>query len=117
MSNSGLTIFEKILDGSIPSKKVYEDYDTYAFYDVNPIAPVHVLVIPKKKLTNVSEASVADANLLGRVLLTAQKVAELTGIAKKGYRLVLNNGDEGGQTVAYLHCHVIGGRQMDWPPG
>lgn len=111
------TIFERVLKGEIPAKKVYEDEHTYAFHDIAPQAPVHVLVIPKKKLVNVAHAQDADAIVLGQVLLAARKVAELTGVAASGYRLVLNNGRDGGQTVDYLHCHVLGGRPLHWPPG
>lgn len=114
---SQVTIFEKILRGEIPCKKVFEDEHTLAFHDVNPVAPIHVLVIPKTKIVNVAEANENDALAMGRVLLTAKKVAEQLGIAKKGYRLVFNNGTDGGQTVFYMHCHVLGGREMDWPPG
>lgn len=111
------TLFEKILDGEIPCKKVYEDEFTFAFHDISPQAPVHVLVIPKKKIVNVAAAQTDDAEILGKVLLTAKKVAEITGIAESGYRCVLNNGENGGQTVFYLHCHVLGGRSLTWPPG
>lgn len=112
-----VTIFEKILNGEISCKKVFEDEHTLAFYDVKPVAPVHVLVIPKKKIVSVAEANEDDALVMGRVLLTAKKVAEQLGLAKRGYRLVFNNGNDGGQTVFYLHCHVLGGRELDWPPG
>lgn len=117
--NPDLTIFEKILNGTIKAKEVYEDEYTYAFHDINPQAPVHVLVILKtKKFVNISDAETHDdALLLGRLLLTAKKVAEMTNIAETGYRLVINNGYNAGQTVFYLHCHVLGGRAMDWPPG
>lgn len=111
------TIFERILSGAIPVKFVYEDEHVVAFDDISPQAPVHVLVIPRRKLVNVTGAGEGDAELLGHVLLGAQKVARLKGIADSGYRLVLNNGSDGGQTVPYLHCHVLGGRAMEWPPG
>ena len=111
------TIFEKILKKEIPCKVVYEDEHTFAFHDVNPQAPVHVLVIPKQKIINVAEATPHDELILGKVLLTAKKVAEITGIHKSGYRLVMNNGENGGQTVYYMHCHVLGGRSLSWPPG
>lgn len=111
------TIFEKILKGEIPCKKIYEDDHTFAFHDVTPQAPVHALVIPKKRIVNVASADGDDALILGKVLLTAKKVAELLGVAESGYRLVLNNGTGGGQSVFYLHCHVLGGRPLSWPPG
>lgn len=111
------TIFERILAGEIPCKKVWEDDHTLAFHDIAPQAPVHVLVIPKKKIVNVSEANDSDAEILGRVLLTARKVAQLLGVDSTGFRLVMNNGNDGGQTVDYLHCHVLAGRPLRWPPG
>ena len=111
------TIFEKILDGEIPCKKVYEDEFTFSFYDVSPKAPVHILVIPKKKIINVASSNDEDIEILGRVLNTARKVAELTGISQSGYRLVMNNNRDGGQSVDYLHCHILGGRPLGWPPG
>ena len=114
-----LTIFEKILRGDIPCTPVYEDEHTLAFKDLHPQAPVHVLVILKqKKFVNVSDAeSKEDANLLGHLLFAAKKVAEKMDIAKSGYRLIINNGADAHQTVAYLHCHVLGGRKFGWPPG
>ena len=112
-----ITIFERILNGEIPAKKIYEDAHTLAFYDVSPQAPVHVLVIPKVKIVNVAESLEAHTETLGRVLFTAGHVAKLLGIDKTGFRLVFNNGADGGQTVPYLHCHVLGGRSLSWPPG
>ncbi len=117
--NQDLSIFEKILNKEIPATTVYEDEYTLAFKDIVPQAPVHVLVILKtKKFVNVNDAETEeDALLLGRVLLTAKKVAKLCGIDKDGYRLIINNGAQAQQTVHYLHCHVMGGREMSWPPG
>ena len=112
-----LTIFEKIIAGEIPCKKVYEDAHTFSFYDVSPQAPVHVLVLPKKKFVNLTDATDSDAETLGQLLLAAKKVAELTGIDESGYRLVINNGEGVGQSVFYMHCHVLGGRDFSWPPG
>lgn len=111
------TIFDAILRGEIPCKKVYEDDATLAFHDIAPQAPVHVLVIPKTRLRNVGEADDAHGEVLGRVLLAARNVAKLLGIQESGFRIVLNNGKDGGQTVDYLHAHVLGGRPLDWPPG
>lgn len=111
------TIFDKILKGQIPVKKIFEDEHTFAFYDINPQAPVHALIIPKTKIASVREAEDEHAEILGRILLTAKKVAEICEIDKKGYRLVFNNGDNAGQTVNYIHCHVLGGRTLQWPPG
>jgi len=114
---SSVTLFEKILSGEIPCKKVLEDDHVLAFHDIAPQAPVHVLVIPKKKIVNIAGASADDTETLGHVLLGAQKVAHTLGLDQSGYRLVFNNGNDGGQTVDYLHCHVLGGRPMRWPPG
>ncbi|MEY2987047.1 MAG: hypothetical protein RJB13_568 [Pseudomonadota bacterium] len=114
---SAVTLFEKILTGEIPCKKVWEDDHVLAFHDIAPQAPVHVLVIPKKKIVNVAAATENEVQTLGRVLLGAQKVAQILGLDESGYRLVFNNGNDGGQTVDYLHCHVLGGRPMRWPPG
>lgn len=111
------TIFERILTGEIQCKKVFEDEHTLAFHDLNPQAPIHVLVIPKRKIVNVASAQESDALQLGQVLITAKKVADILGIAQTGYRLVFNNGEDGGQTVNYAHCHVLGGRALSWPPG
>ena len=114
---SEITIFDKILSGEVPCKKVYEDEHTFAFHDVNPQAPVHVLVIPKKKIINVASSSEDEIPVMGHVLNTARIVAEQLGIAESGYRLVFNNNRDGGQTVDYMHCHILGGRVMGWPPG
>lgn len=111
------TIFDKILKKQIPCKFVFENEHAFAFHDVNPQAPVHVLVIPKKKIINVSTSTENDVEQMGHLLLAAKKVAELTGVATTGYRLVFNTGNHGGQTVDYLHCHVLGGRSLSWPPG
>ena len=110
-----MTIFQKIIDGEIPSDKVYEDDDVLAFRDVNPAAPVHILVIPKKALTNLYDADDTDALLLGKLMLAARKVAELEGLSD--FRLVANNGAGAGQSVFHMHLHVIGGRPLSWPPG
>jgi len=113
---SGPTIFDKILDGSIPAKFIHEDDKCVAFMDVAPQAPVHFLVIPRKRIAMIEEAEDGDAELLGHLLLAAKKVAKEQGLAK-GYRLVINNGVEGAQSVYHLHVHVMGGRVMSWPPG
>ena len=110
------TIFGKIIRREIPANIVYEDDLALAFKDVNPQAPTHILVIPKKPIPRVSEAESDDQNLLGHLLLTAKKVAEEAGL-ENGYRVVINNGKDGGQTVDHLHLHILGGRQMQWPPG
>ena len=112
-----MTLFEKIIAREIPADIVYEDDLCVAFRDINPQAPTHVLVVPRKPIVNVAEAGPEDAEVLGRVLLAAQAVARQEGLQEGGYRLVLNNGADAGQTVFHLHCHVLGGRPLAWPPG
>ena len=110
------TIFSKIIDREIPADIVYEDEHCLAFRDVNPQAPVHILVIPKKPIARLADAGSDDETLLGRLLLTVNRVAEQEGIAE-AYRLVINNGEEAGQSVFHLHAHILAGRPFDWPPG
>ena len=112
-----MTLFEKIIARQIPSKIVYEDDLVLAFHDVNPQAPVHVLIVPKKPIPRIAEARVEDQALLGHLLVQASHVATLLGISQTGYRLVINNGRDGGESVPHLHCHILGGRSMTWPPG
>ncbi|MCF1181889.1 histidine triad nucleotide-binding protein [Marichromatium gracile] len=111
------TIFGKIARGEIEADLVYEDEDVVAFRDLNPQAPTHLLVIPRKSIRTLSEAGAEDAELLGKLLLVAAKVAEQAGIAKGGYRTVINCNAGAGQTVFHLHLHVLGGRALQWPPG
>ncbi len=110
------TIFSKIIQRQIPADIVYEDDLALAFKDVNPQAPVHILVIPKRRVTKLEDAEPQDQDLLGHLLLTAKNVAQQAGLTK-GYRIVINNGVDGGQTVDHLHLHILGSRQMNWPPG
>lgn len=110
-------IFCKIAKKEIPSTIVYEDDDVIAFNDLNPEAPVHILIIPKKHITNLSDAKPEDQQLLGKLMLVAQKIAAEQGIAERGYRVVTNCGEQGGQTVMHLHFHLLGGREMLWPAG
>jgi len=110
-------LFCKMVSGAIQPKKVYEDHDVLAFHDIQPQAPTHVLVIPKKHITTVNDFSDADATLIGKVVLAGKRVATELGIADSGYRLVTNCNAEGGQLVWHMHLHVLGGRQMTWPPG
>jgi len=110
------TIFDKILDGSIPATFIHQDDKCVAFNDVAPQAPVHFLVIPRKRISMIEKAEDSDGDLLGHLMLTARKVAAEQGL-DKGYRLVINNGVEGCQSVYHLHIHVLGGRQLNWPPG
>lgn len=112
-----MTIFSRIIAREIPADIVYEDEVALAFRDVNPQAPVHVLVIPKEPLPRVGDATKEQAGLLGHMLWVAAEVARQEGIAEAGYRVVTNNGDHGGQSVDHLHLHVLGGRQLGWPPG
>lgn len=110
------TIFEKIIAGTIPAELLYQDDYCVAFRDINPQAPVHVLVVPRKVIPRVGEASEADAEILGRLLLAAGTVARQLKL-ERGYRVVINNGPDGGETVPHLHVHVLGGRSLTWPPG
>ena len=112
-----MTLFEKIIAGEIPADIVYEDDYCVAFKDIQPQAPTHLLVVPRKPIVNVAEASDEDAELLGRVLIAARNVARQIGVAESGYRLCMNNGSGAGQTVFHLHCHLLAGREMRWPPG
>lgn len=110
-------IFCKIARGDIPSTTVHEDEDLLAFRDTNPQAPTHVLVIPRGHVVSMNELGDGDQDLAGRLLLAARRVAAAEGLAEDGYRLVINTGGDGGQTVHHLHLHVLGGRAMSWPPG
>lgn len=110
-----MTIFKAIIEGKLPSDKVYEDDEVLAFRDINPVAPVHILVIPKKEIVNLYDATDDDTVLLGKLMLAAKKVAKLEGL--DDFRLVINNGAGAGQTVFHIHLHVIGGRELWWPPG
>lgn len=112
-----MTIFSKIIDREIPADIVYEDDRCLAFRDIHPAAPVHVLVIPKKPIVGVGSMEADDAALVGHLLWVCSEVARQEGVADGGYRVVTNNGNHGGQSVDHLHFHVLGGRQMGWPPG
>jgi histidine triad (HIT) family protein len=114
---SDKTIFEKIIDREIPSDIVYEDDLCICFRDVAPQAPVHLLIVPKKRITRVALADPEDKETLGHLLLTAQLVAKQEGFVEDGFRVVINNGSNGGETVPHLHVHLLAGRQMQWPPG
>ena len=111
------TLFEKICDKEIPADIVYEDDQVVEFRDINPKAPTHVLVIPRKPIPRINEAQLEDQALLGHLILNAAEVARSLGLGDDGFRLVLNNGRDAGETVPHLHCHILGGRKMDWPPG
>jgi histidine triad (HIT) family protein len=111
------TIFGKIVRGEIPAHKVYEDEEYFAFKDINPQAPTHILIIPRKPIPKISDATDVDRALIGGLVLRANDIARALGIADDGYRLVFNCGKHGGQEVYHLHLHLLGGRQMKWPPG
>ena len=112
-----MTIFEKIAAREIPAKIVWEDDDVLAFHDVNPQAPVHVLIVPKRVIPRVAESSENDQALLGKLLLTTRHVAEKLDLLESGYRVVINNGPDAGESVPHLHVHVLGKRSLAWPPG
>jgi histidine triad (HIT) family protein len=113
----GETIFSKIIKREIPADIVYEDGEVLAFRDVNPQAPTHILIIPKKAIPTVNDLAEADATLVGKMVLAAKKIAAEKGLAADGFRLVINCNTNGGQTVYHLHLHLLGGRQFNWPPG
>ncbi len=110
-------VFCKIVAGEIPSKKVYEDDALLAFEDVNPAAPVHILIIPKKHMETLHEIQDADKKLIGSIFIAANEITRKKGIAQEGFRIVANCGENGGQTVFHIHFHLLGGRRMEWPPG
>lgn len=110
-------LFCKIIAGEIPSDTVFEDDTIVAFNDINPVAPVHQLLVPRRHVQSAAELSEADAPMLGRLFAAAAELAREAGLPEKGYRLVTNIGPEAGQSVPHLHVHLIGGRRMAWPPG
>ncbi|MEO0416231.1 MAG: histidine triad nucleotide-binding protein [Verrucomicrobiota bacterium] len=114
-----MTIFEKIIAGEIPANKIHDDDLCIAFHDIEPQAPVHVLIVPKKVIPRVGEAEADDQAVLGHLMLTAGKVAEELGVKStdEGFRLVINHGKNGGETVPHLHVHLLAGRALSWPPG
>ena len=109
-------LFCKIIRGEIPAKKVYEDDNTFAFEDISPKAPTHVLIVPKKHVRGLKEAAPEDAEMLGRLNLVAAQIGRERGI-EEGYRTVLNVGPKSGQSVFHIHLHLLGGRDLSWPPG
>ena len=111
------TIFEKIADRELPANIVHEDDQCVAFHDVDPKAPTHILVIPRKPIPSTDSLSAEHASLLGHMWVVIPEIARKAGVAEGGYRVVVNCGPEGGQTVDHLHFHILGGRQMAWPPG
>jgi histidine triad (HIT) family protein len=111
------TLFEKIIARELPATILYEDDQVLAFRDIKPQAPTHVLIIPKRPVPRIAEAGPEDQALLGHLLLKAAEVASRLGLTKTGYRLVFNDGADAGEAVPHLHCHIIGGRKLGWPPG
>lgn len=110
-------IFCKIVAGEIPSKKIYEDDKVLAFHDISPEAPVHFLVIPKAHIASLNEVNEENAEVFAHIFKTINKLVKEQGIAENGYRVVTNCGEQGGQTVDHIHFHVLGGRNLKWPPG
>jgi len=115
--NSLDCIFCKITRGEIPAKVVHETEDLMAFFDINQIAPVHILVITKNHITSVNDLTLENASLIGQMVLLGKQLAKEHHIEESGFRLVMNTGKHGGQSVFHIHLHVMGGRQMSWPPG
>jgi histidine triad (HIT) family protein len=112
-----MTLFERIVARQIPADIVYEDDLVMAFRDIQPQAPTHILLVPKKPIARIAEAGPEHQALLGHLLLTAPRVAHQAGLTEGGFRLVINNGRDGGESVPHLHCHILGGRPLAWPPG
>ena len=111
------TLFDKIIAREVPADIVYEDDLVMAFRDIKPQAPVHVLIVPKRPIQRLAEAKPADHQVLGHLLLKAAELAARLGVKETGYRLVINNGPNAGESVPHLHCHILGGRTLSWPPG
>jgi histidine triad (HIT) family protein len=110
-------LFCRIASGEIPAKKLHEDGDVVAFHDINPQAPSHVLVIPRRHIASLDDMSATDTQTLGTTILRATEIARALRLHDDGYRLVINNGEAAGQTVFHIHVHLIGGRKLGWPPG
>lgn len=108
------TIFTKIIKREIPADIVFENDDVLAFKDINPLAPMHILIIPKKQIPTINDVEEGDAVLMGKIILAAKAIAKVQGIAEDGYRLVFNCNENGGQTVFHIHCHLIGGKKLKW---
>ena len=111
------SLFTRIIKREIPADIIYEDEYLIAINDINPQAPVHILIIPKKQIPTINDANMEDTELLGKIILTAKRLAVERNISDNGYRLVFNCNEEAGQTVFHIHCHLLGGRPMHWPPG
>ncbi len=111
------TLFQKIYDGEIPAEILHKDDLCCAFRDISPQAPTHILIVPKKPIPRIGEAEPEDQSILGHLLLTAGKLASDLGLSETGFRIAINHGPHGGETVPHLHVHLLGGRQLQWPPG
>lgn len=111
------TIFTQIINREIPADIVYEDEFCLAFRDINPQAPVHVLLIPKKKIVSMATVETGDQTVLGHLMIKASEIASMLGLSESGYRLVVNTNEDAGQSVFHLHIHILGGRELTWPPG
>lgn len=111
------TIFKKIIDKEIKADIVYEDDFVLAFNDISPVAPIHILIVPKVEIATLNNLEDHDAELMGKLVIASKNIAKMKNIATDGYRLVFNCNENGGQTVFHIHCHLIGGRILDWPPG
>ena len=111
------TIFNKIIDREIPADIVYEDDICLAFKDINPQAPVHILVIPKKEIVSMATVKPEDKEILGHLMVKTSEIAENLGLSENGYRLVVNTNEDGGQSVYHIHIHLLAGRKLSWPPG
>ena len=112
-----MTIFEKIAAGEIPARIVHEAGDFIAFHDIHAQAPVHVLIVPRQCIPRLAEAEAAHADMLGRMLLATREIAAKLGVVESGYRIVINNGRDAGESVPHLHIHLLAGRALAWPPG
>jgi histidine triad (HIT) family protein len=112
-----MTIFEKVIAREIPAKIIWEDEDAIAFHDVNPQAPVHVLIVPKNVIPRLKDATDANQPILGKLLLLARDLAKKLGVEESGYRIVINSGPDAGESVPHLHVHLLGKRALAWPPG
>ncbi len=112
-----MTIFTKIINREIPAKIVFEDDQCLAFRDVNPQAPTHILLVPKKEIASLNDITEGDAKLMGHLMAVVPKIAAQEKLSDQGYRVVINTGDHAGQTVHHIHLHILGGRDLGWPPG
>lgn len=117
MATNDQCLFCRIAGGEIPAKKVHEDADVVAFHDINPQAPTHVLVIPRRHIPSLDDLSEADAGTIGTAMIRTSEIARMLHLEKDGYRVVVNNGEGAGQTVFHIHFHLLGGRALGWPPG